>query len=99
MVCDKGSEFKLHFTELLKQYSGNRKPTTAKYPQANAVLERIHRVFRDMMRTSGINNRKVVDAHLIDEFITNAAWAIRSTYLTVLKATPGAAIFGEGYVV
>jgi len=95
VVCDNGSEFKLHFAELLKQYSVNRKPTTAKNPQANAVLERIHEVFGNMMRTSGVNNREVVDAHLIDKFNTNAAWAIRSTYHTVLRATPGAAIFGR----
>ena len=95
VVCDNGSEFKLHFTALLKQYSVNRKPTTAKNPQANAVLERIHEVFGNMMRTSGINNSEVVDARLIDDFITNAAWAIRSTYHTVLRATPGAAIFGR----
>ncbi len=31
----------------------------------------------------------------IDTFIVNAAWAIRSTYHTVLKASPGAAIFGR----
>jgi hypothetical protein len=31
----------------------------------------------------------------IDTFIDNAAWAIRSTYHTVLKASPGAAIFGR----
>jgi hypothetical protein len=31
----------------------------------------------------------------IDTFIGNAAWAIRSTYHTVLKASPGAAIFGS----
>jgi len=30
----------------------------------------------------------------IDTFIDNAEWAIRSTYHTVLKASPGAAIFG-----
>ncbi len=30
----------------------------------------------------------------IDVFLDNAAWAIRSTYHTVLKASPGAAIFG-----
>ena len=30
----------------------------------------------------------------IDKFLTNASWAIRSTYHTVLKAFPGAAIFG-----
>jgi hypothetical protein len=28
-------------------------------------------------------------------FLTNTAWAIRSTYHTVLKASPGATIFGR----
>jgi len=31
----------------------------------------------------------------IDSYIDNAVWAIRSTYHTVLKASPGAAIFGR----
>jgi hypothetical protein len=30
----------------------------------------------------------------VDVFLDNAAWAIHSTYHTVLKASPGAAIFG-----
>jgi len=30
----------------------------------------------------------------IDVFLTDAAWAIRSTYHALLKASPGAAIFG-----
>ncbi len=31
----------------------------------------------------------------VDVFLDNAAWAIRSTYHTVPKASPGAAIFGR----
>jgi hypothetical protein len=31
----------------------------------------------------------------IDVILDNGAWAIRSTYHTVLKASPGAAIFGQ----
>jgi hypothetical protein len=31
----------------------------------------------------------------VDVFLDNAAWAIRSTYHTVLKASPGTAIFGQ----
>ena len=31
----------------------------------------------------------------IADFLTNAAWAIHSTYHTVLKTSPGAAIFGR----
>jgi hypothetical protein len=30
-----------------------------------------------------------------DDFLDNTAWAIRSTYHMVLKASPGAAIFGQ----
>ena len=31
----------------------------------------------------------------ISDFLTDAAWAVCSTYHTVLKASPGAAIFGR----
>ncbi len=31
----------------------------------------------------------------IVDFLTNATWAVHSTYHTVLKASPGAAIFGK----
>ena len=95
LVCDNGSEFKLHLEALCKQYQIKRKPTTSKNPQANAILERVHAVLNDMLRTSGIDDAETLDAHQIDQFIVNAAWAIRSTYHTVLKATPGEAIFGR----
>jgi hypothetical protein len=46
-----------------------------------------------MMRTSELDMANSVHPAAIDTFIDNAAWAIRSTYHTVLKASPGAAIF------
>ena len=76
-------------------YQIERKPTTSKNPQANAILERVHGVFGDMLRTSGLENGETIDGHRLDQFITDAAWAIRSTYHTVLKATPGEAVFGR----
>ena len=48
-----------------------------------------------MLRTAEIDMATSVEPSDIDAFITNAAWAIRSTYHTVLKASPGAAIFGR----
>jgi hypothetical protein len=36
-----------------------------------------------------------VKASDIDVLLSDAAWAIHSTYHTVLKASPGAAIFGQ----
>ena len=48
-----------------------------------------------MMRTSELDMADSVDPADIDTFIANAAWAICSAYHTVLKASPGAAIFGR----
>ena len=48
-----------------------------------------------MMRTYEIDMANLVEPADIDTFIDNAAWAICSTYHTVLKASPGAAIFGQ----
>ncbi len=47
-----------------------------------------------MLRTSELDMAESVQASDIDLFLSDAAWAIRSTYHTVLKASPGAAIFG-----
>ena len=48
-----------------------------------------------MLRTAEIDMADTVTLSDIDTFLTNASWAIRSTYHTVLKASPGAAIFGR----
>ena len=66
-----------------------------KTPQANAVLERVHQVIMTMLRTAEIDMTTSVAPSDIATFLTNAAWAIHSTYHTVLKTSPGAAIFGR----
>ena len=48
-----------------------------------------------MLRTTEINMADSVAPNDIETFLTNAVWAIHSTYHTVLKASPGAAIFGR----
>jgi hypothetical protein len=47
------------------------------------------------MCSSEIDIAESVEPADIDTFIENAAWAICSSYHTVLKASPGAAIFGR----
>jgi len=47
------------------------------------------------MRTAELNMADLVYPADIDTFIDNAVWAICSTYHTVLKASPGAVIFGR----
>jgi hypothetical protein len=48
-----------------------------------------------MLRTFKLDMAKSVKASDIDVFLSDAAWAVCSTYHTVLKASPGAAIFGQ----
>jgi len=48
-----------------------------------------------MMRTYELDMADSVHPTDIDTFIDNAAWATRSTYHTVFKTSPGAAIFGQ----
>jgi hypothetical protein len=95
IIYDNGSEFKLHFRSLCDTYGIKRKPTSVKNPQANAILERIHGVLGNMLRTSELDMAESVKTSDIDVFLSDAAWAVRSTYHTVLKASPGAAIFGR----
>jgi hypothetical protein len=59
------------------------------------MLECIHAVLGNMLRTSELNMAKTVKPSDIDVFIPDAAWAVCSTYHTVLKASPDAAIFGR----
>jgi hypothetical protein len=48
-----------------------------------------------MLRTSELDMAELVKISSIDIFLSDAAWALCSTYHTVLKASPGAAIFGQ----
>jgi hypothetical protein len=58
-------------------------------------MERVHQVLRQMLHTAEIDIANAVTPDEVDVFLDNPAWAICSTYYTVLKASPGAAMFGQ----
>jgi hypothetical protein len=66
-----------------------------KNPQANAILECLHQVLAQMLCSAELDMAETVTPDDVNVFLDNAAWAICSTYHTVLKASPGAAIFGR----
>jgi hypothetical protein len=49
----------------------------------------------EMLSTVELDMANTVNESEIADFLTNAAWVISSTYHTVLKTSPGAAIFGR----
>jgi hypothetical protein len=52
-------------------------------------------VFKTMLCTAELDMAKLVKARDINVFLSDAAWVICSTYHTVLKASPGAALFEQ----
>ncbi len=61
-------------------------------------MEHVHQVLGQMLRTAELDMANSVTPDEVDVFLDYAAWAIRSTYHTVLKASPGAAIFGQNMI-
>ena len=51
VVFDNGSEFKKDFQILLRDWGIKPKCTTVKNPQANAPVERINQVLKNMLKT------------------------------------------------
>jgi hypothetical protein len=49
--------------------------------------------YKTLIQTSELDMADSVAPSNIDAVLTDASWAIRSTYHTVLKASPGAAKF------
>jgi hypothetical protein len=47
-----------------------------------------------MLHTSKLDVAETVKASDIDVFLSDTEWAVCSTYHTVLKVSPGAAMFG-----
>ena len=95
IIYNNGSEFKLHFETLCESYGLKCKPTSARNPQVNAILEQVHHTIMTMLQTAELDMSEIVSESYIADFLTNAAWAVCSTYHTVLKTSPGAAIFGR----
>jgi hypothetical protein len=55
----------------------------------------VHQVLRQMVHTAEIDMADSVTPNDVNVFLDNVAWAVCSIYHTVLKASPGAAIYGR----
>jgi hypothetical protein len=89
LIYDNGSDFKLHFVYLCKIHGITHKPATVKNPRANGILEHVHQALGQMLHTAELDMADSVTPNDVNVFLDNTAWAICSTYHTVLKASPG----------
>ncbi len=99
MTFDRGSEFIGHdFKDMLRSYGITKKPITVRNPQANSVVERVHQVLGNMMRTFELQENYLDEDDPFKGLLSAAAFAIRATYHTTLQKSPGQLVFGRDMV-
>ena len=96
---DNGSEFKYLFKELCQNMGIKEKPSTDYNPQANAILERVHQVLGNQLRSFELEERELTaEEEMFEPFLTACAYALRCAHHTTLKATPGQLVFGQDMI-
>ena len=79
-------------------YGIKKKPITVRNPQANAIVERIHQVLGNIIRTFELQENYLDEENPWKGILSAAAFAVRSTYHTTLQKTPGQLVFGRDMI-
>jgi hypothetical protein len=95
---DGGSEFKNVFNDMRINYGLKKKQSTPYNPQSNGIIERVHQVLNDAIRTFELSKQELDPNDPFSSFLSAAAFAIRSTYHTTLGASPGQLVFGRDMI-
>ena len=99
ITFDGGPEFKAEFKKLVEEeYQIKARPSSVRNPQSNAIIERVHGTIGNMMRTIDMSNISNTDDDPFAGVVSAICWAVRSTYHTTLKATPGQLVFGRDMI-
>jgi transposase InsO family protein len=100
ITYDRGSEFiGKDFQMMIKNdYGIKGKPITVRNPQANAIVERVHQVIGNIIRTFELENNYLDEDDPWKGILSATAFAIRSTFHTSLKSTPGQLVFGRDMI-
>jgi transposase InsO family protein len=100
VTFDRGNEFiGQDFQKMLKDdYGVKTKPITVRNPQANAIVERVHQVIGNIIRTFELEKNYMDEADPWKGVLSATAFAVRSTFHTTLKNTPGQLVFGRDMI-
>jgi len=101
ITYDRGNEFIGHEFEkkfVTEEYGTTVKGATVRNPQANSILERVHQVVANLVRTYDLEEYDMDDEDPWSGILAAAAFAVRSTYHTTLQATPGQLVYGRDMI-
>ena len=81
---------------IVEQYDSKKRGISPRNPQANSILERIHQVIGNMIKTFQIYDREDLEEQDPWSGILAAImFGVRATYHTTLEATPSQLVFGR----
>ena len=89
------AKFKEDYILILVNFAIKPKPTTITNPQSNTIVERVHQVVDDMLRTQDLKQHTFDSIDPWGPILNEAAWAICSTYHTTNRASPGQLVYGR----
>jgi transposase InsO family protein len=100
ITFDRGSEFigKDFQTMIKNDYGIKGKPITVRNPQANAIVERVHQVIGNIIRTFELEDNYLDEEDPWKGILSATAFAVRSTFHTTLQTTPGQLVFGRDMI-
>jgi hypothetical protein len=100
VTYDRGSEFiGQDFQKMIRNdYGIKGKPITVSNPQANAIVEWVHQVIGNMVRTFELENNYLDEDNPWKGILSATAFAVRSTFHTTLQNTPGQLVFGRDMI-
>ena len=100
ITYDRGSEFiGKDFQSMIKNdYGIKGKPITVRNPQANAIVERVHQVIGNIIRTFELESNYLDEDDPWKGILSATAFAVRSTFHTSLQSTPGQLVFGRDMI-
>jgi transposase InsO family protein len=96
VIMDRGREFAAEVRDTLKdEYGIVRKLITARNPQSNSIIERVHQVLHNMIRVLDLQDARDLPEYGWTGILAAVRQAIRSTVHTTTRATPTQLVFGR----
>ena len=103
IIHNNGGEFIGHeFQDMMRTLGITSKPTTVKNPQANAIVERLHKTMADvlpvMLHVNPPEDELAV-TNMIDNALATVVHASRCAVNHTMKTSPGAMVFNRDMMV
>lgn len=94
---DNGGEFKKEFAQLCRNMGMKQKVSLPWNPQSNSVLERMHQILADCLRTFELEEKEIDsnEADPFEEYLAQAAYAIRCGFHATHGRSPAELVFGR----